>query len=380
MEIREAAAGLWSRRRAVAVILAVFLGGGLLVTWTTPVEYEARATLLPEEGKESRGGRISSMAEELSGLLNLSLPEQRESPTEIPASLYPEIIRSVPYQLEVMSTPLRFSSLDTTLTAHAYFTEWYPASSMGPLRKSLVKMRRGLAGLFTGEGGRAGNSRPPLAGPLGDSLGGDTVLALTPSRRRTMAMLRSRISIREEPPVILVRAWLPDPQASAELGRAATATLIEYMKAYKTEKAVNEREYTREQLNEARRQYLSLQEEMASYRDRNVIRTSAGALLELEMLENRFQMAFGNYQNLYRDLERAKIRVQEQTPVFSTLKPLEIPGSPARPDLRMNLMVALFLGGMASVVYALFRSRWEALLRYASHRTRPPGTHPPSPQ
>ncbi|MDZ7681635.1 MAG: hypothetical protein U5J63_08000 [Fodinibius sp.] len=49
----------------------------------------------------------------------------------IPPPLYPNVVESLPFQIDLMTKPVTFASYDTTVTPHVFFSEVHSASAFG---------------------------------------------------------------------------------------------------------------------------------------------------------------------------------------------------------------------------------------------------------
>jgi uncharacterized protein involved in exopolysaccharide biosynthesis len=75
------------------------------------------------------------------------------------------------------------------------------------------------------------------------------------------------------------------------------------------------------------------------------------ARTEEERLQSDYQLAFEVYSQLAQQQEQAQIKVKEDTPVFSILKPVVVPVEKSAPNRPMILFIWIFLGGIISIVW-----------------------------
>ncbi len=100
---------------------------------------------------------------------------------------------------------------------------------------------------------------------------------------------------------------------------------------------------------EKRKDFERAQANLAAFRDRNKSVTSAVARTEEERLQSDYQLAFEVYSQLAQQLEQAQIKVKEDTPVFSIVKPVTVPIEKSKPNRPLILIIWTFLG----VVFAI---------------------------
>ena len=135
---------IWSERKFLLKVVVIFLGLGLVLAFTTPVEYEASSKLLPEsqESSVSKLGGLGGLA----GLAGLSLDGGATSAGLLSPALYPEIANSLPFILEVMNDTVYFEGIDLRTTSFHYFKEVARPSVLGYVAKYTI----GLPGLILG--------------------------------------------------------------------------------------------------------------------------------------------------------------------------------------------------------------------------------------
>jgi LPS O-antigen subunit length determinant protein (WzzB/FepE family) len=66
-------------------------------------------------------------------------------------------------------------------------------------------------------------------------------------------------------------------------------------------------------------------------------------------LQNEYRLAFEVYSQLAQQFEQAQIKVKEDTPVFSIVKPVTVPIEKSKPNRPIILIIWTFLGGIISI-------------------------------
>lgn len=86
------------------------------------------------------------------------------------------------------------------------------------------------------------------------------------------------------------------------------------------------------------------------------------------MLQSKYQIAFSVYNEFATELETAKIRVKEDTPIFSVVEEATVPIEASKPRKVMFLLIWSFLGGFVGLVWVLSgplmskaRVRWREI-------------------
>jgi len=77
-------------------------------------------------------------------------------------------------------------------------------------------------------------------------------------------------------------------------------------------------------------------------------------------------LAFSVYGEIAKQLENAKIRVKEDTPIFSIIEPVTIPLEKSKPRRVLILMIWFFLGGVFGICWIFgshslndLRNKWK---------------------
>ena len=75
---------------------------------------------------------------------------------------------------------------------------------------------------------------------------------------------------------------------------------------------------------------------------------------EQERLQNEVNLAYGVFTQVAQQLQVAKAKVQEITPVYTVVQPATVPLRPAKPNKIMILIGFVFLAGVGSIGWILF--------------------------
>lgn len=340
----------WERKVTIVKIVGVFFVVGVLISLLSRVEYNASATLMPES--QSYQTSASNLLRQYGGMLGISGGQQGGG--GISPGLYPDIVSSVPYQVELMNMPVRFSTLDTTMTPHEYFRNFYPPSSMDYFKKYTLGLPGQILSLIKGS-----NRSKKEPEPVVSKVNRDSVVSLTGPQRSTIGKLKNRINIVDEEGLLTLSVEFPDPRASAEIGNKAINLLKEYVREYRTQKANEELAFVRKQVKEARKRFEEAQIKLAEFRDSNMNLATAKAQTREQELQSQYDLAFNLYNSLVQNLEQAKLKVQENTPVFTTIEPFQVPTSNHKPKTTLIIVVSMILGLIFGIIVVFGKKIWS---------------------
>ena len=176
------------------------------------------------------------------------------------------------------------------------------------------------------------------------------VLNLSKDEFGVISTLRQKItaSLDEQSGIVSVTVTLPDNVAAAAVTEYTIRELTEYLTEYRTEKVLRDLTFVEEQLATAEVRFEAAQLALAEFRDSNQGNLSARAQTDEQRLNSEYQIAFNLYNGLTQQYEEAKLKVQETTPVFKTLEPVQVPINDETSGA-MILIVFIMLSGIGSI-------------------------------
>ncbi len=339
---------IWSRKRFIIKLSIITSIIGIFIAITNKVEFEASCKLLPEshEGGQNNFGSLGGLA----GLAGINLDFGGGG--LLTPELYPEIVYSLPFQLEVINDTLKFERFGYQTTSFNYFSEIDKPSPLGYLTKYTIGLPRQLRKLFF--------KSNQVTSQESD------FIRLSLEEWQLVESFRDRmvINVDTESGVIMVRVEMPDPIAAAQLTANIVDLLTNEITEYKIEKVRNNLEFIESSYNDAKKEFEAIQVELAEATDRNKNMSSAKAEIELKRLQHEFDVAFEVYKGLATQVEQAKIKLKEEMPVFTILEPVKIPVAKSKP--RRTLMVVIF-GAMGfllsvSIIFVQFMIKDSGIL------------------
>ena len=147
---------------------------------------------------------------------------------------------------------------------------------------------------------------------------------------------------------------MQDPVVSAMLADTIAMRLREYVTEYRTNKARQDMEYAQKLNDEARDEYYKAQQRYADYTDKNQGLILRSAQTERDRLQNESSLAFNLYNQTAQQLQMAKAKVQQTTPVYTVVQPATVPLRPSKPSKVLILVGFVFLAVVAASAWILF--------------------------
>ena len=346
IDLIEVARKIWDERRLIYKTVAIFFALGLLIAFGSTKEYKSETKLLPEvTGKE---GGASSLLKQFGGLGALAGIDMSSlsGADAFGPQLYPDIIHSTPFMLHLLDTRVDIPSLDTTATVYAYMTDLKKTSLIGYIKKFTIGLPFTILKLFR-------SSDNATVVPTQQQ----APVRLTKNQNDAIKGLQSRIlaNVDDQNGMISISAEFPDPVLAAQLVEKTVHYLTSYITEYRLEKVRKNLDFIQEQHAKAKKEFVNAQETLADFRDRNKNIVSARVQSEEDRLQAQYNLAFNVYNSLSQQLEQAKIKVQEETPVFKVLNPVQVPVEKSKPRKSTILILCTFLGLFFIILFLFFK-------------------------
>ena len=344
IDIVQLAKTFWRGRRTIIKCVLIFFLIGLLVAIVSRKEYTATVTIVPQLSDNNANlGALTGLAAMAGINTNIA------GSTEISPLIYPQIVSSIPFQLELMDTPLSFDKIDHTVTLYEYLTEYAEPS---PLRKYTI----GLPGVII----KAIKGKPEASSTqISSKESSQSLIKLAEEQKMVCNFLKNQLSLdlNSKDGYVKLLCRMPEALPSAQLVQRAQELLQQQITEFKIQKATVNLEFIQKQSDELREQYSQAQEALARFSDRNKNITTAVAQAEQERLVNDRSLAFSIYSEMAKQLEQAKIRVKEDTPIFTIIQPASVPLEKSKPNRMMILFTWCFLGGGIGVGIVFIKSK-----------------------
>lgn len=333
IDIIELLRRLWSERLFVLKLTGVVVFLGLVIALFGEVKYKAESIMAPQTGSEMSGRNIQGLAA-MAGI-NLSPSDPSGG---LPTNLYPMVVSSVPFQRELMhNTAVTVEGFDAPVTLIEYFTERrYRKFSLFPF---LMKYTIGLPGTILKA--IRGNDDEASSGSANTGID-----MLTVREHECMKLLSKRlnVSVNDRDGYISLSATMPEAIMAAQITSRMQELLQQYIIDFKVQKVQGELDFIEERYNEVKADFEEKQQTLASFQDSHRSLSSAVARTQESRLKNEYDLAFGLYSELASQREQARIRVKEDTPVFTILEPVVVPVERAAPRRARTMMLSLVLG------------------------------------
>lgn len=331
---------LWVARKTILRITMVFLFLGIFAAIFSKKEYTASTTFVPSSQGEGVKGNLGGLA----SLAGISLGGVTGS-SEISPELYPQIVNSIPFQLELLKTKLTIDGQEKPVSYKEYYNTIYRPGVLGYLKKYTLGLPGVILSLFRADAKEETVSQE------------NQILSLSQEDNTLIKQLVDQISlaVNDKEGFVTISVTLPEAKASAQLTIKAQTLLQDYALKFKTQKSIEELKYIEDRYLEKQQEFTKIKIEFARFQDQNNGINTALGKTEFLQLQSDYELVLSVYTELAKQLETQRLQVKKDTPLFTVLKPVNIPIEKSAPKRFLILVIYLFLGLVLSVGYVLVR-------------------------
>ncbi|MBP3203393.1 MAG: lipopolysaccharide biosynthesis protein [Bacteroidales bacterium] len=342
------ARGLWNGRKTIIICTAVFIVLGLVAALTMKRTYTVSSTMVPQMSSRSSSslGSLASLAGIDLGMTNTG--------SELSPLVYPQIVNSVPFRLELMNTPLHYEKADTAVSMYTYAKEYVKPSAMSYVLKYTIGLPGTIIGLF-----RKDKEEQKVVVSEGADNGTPRPIMLSKDEQRMIAAIGQSVSLSvdKKEGYLTLTVNGSEPLQTAELAMKAQQLLQEAITRFRTEKAKDNLAYVQARHDEVKREAESLQAQLAAVRDRSQDMPTTRARIEQERIQSKYNVSNAIYSEMAKQLEQAKMQVKRDTPMLTIIQPVTVPRQPSNSRAK-TLIVWTFLGFVLGCGIVLAKDYW----------------------
>ncbi|RZP05398.1 MAG: exopolysaccharide biosynthesis protein [Flavobacteriales bacterium] len=304
-----------------------------------PNQYTSSTTFIPQLSSDVKTG--SSSLSGLASLAGINLGGI-EGSSEFPPTLYPQVVESVPFRLELLSSNIQVNNEELTL--RDYFLENKNSFNfLGTVKKYTIGLPSLILGLFKADEKFVSDS--------------SSIYSLTKEDNELFRKLSEffSLSINDKEGFISMSFTDENKKVSAQVVQTAQTLLQNKIIEFKVKSSKELLDFTSNQYNEKKKAFEKLQDERAVFVDNNINISSSLFQNKLSRIESELSIAQNVVQQLASQVEQAKLQVNKNTPVFTTIKPVSVPFERSSPKRAQIVIISIFLGFIISSGYVLLK-------------------------
>lgn len=332
---------LWNKRRRI--LINCFIGGvlAIVVAFSIPKQYTSTVVMAPEF---SSGASVSGGLGALASMAGFNLGGLSGSEDALYPELYPQIVSSTPFLCDVMNLQVETKNGELKTSLYDYLVNHQREPWWSQLIAAPIKWVKRLVG----------SEKKEDIIPL-DA----TEMSLTRRQFLTLKSLDELISVNVDKGnfVITLDVTMQDPKIASYVATVVSENLQEYIGKYRSAKARKDLAYTEKLYTEAQEKYYKAQQAYATYADQHQGVVKMQYQIEQDRLSNEQDLAFNVYNQIAQQLEMARAKVAESTPVCVVMQPAVVPVKASSPKKMMMGLLYVFLAFFGTAAWYIVKDR-----------------------
>lgn len=333
----------WYIFTIVWVLTAAF---ALMIGFSIPKTYESEMKLAPESSSGSLG-QLSSITSMLGVNMNSLKDEDAILPT-----LYPDVVSSADFVLDLLK--IKVSKKDGSVKDMPYeqYLEkctkatWWDKAIEGLFEKIFKEKDDGNAPVAASQK----VSTEKKTGPI----------MLSRKQMNVVKYVQKTVvscDVDKKTDVITIKAIDQDPLVATIIVDSVSTRLQDFITDYRTKKARGEVAHIEQLFEKAKADYKKAQQDYAAYSDSHMDVMLDEYKVKIEALENDVQLKYNVYSQLMVQLQTAKAKVLERTPIYTTLEAPMVPDRHIAPKKVSILLVYLIVSTLICFLVLYYRER-----------------------
>lgn len=334
IDLREIARTLWNNKKSFYKIwIWTFI---LSCIWILPQPryYACEVKLAPEMSGDNVGGGLSSIASSFGFDLNAMAVQDAIYP-----ELYPDLFESPEFIVGLYDIQVKTIDGKISTTYYDYIKSYQKTNILTfPFRWALKSVK----GWFEEDDSVNGRTETGEVNPFLMSKKDYTLLMLI--------MKKVSCSVDKKNSVITIKVEDQDPLVCAIMADSVKLHLQNFIVRYRTSKANEDLIHYQQVRDSAELEYDQIREAYSRYCDTHQDVYLQSYLSKRDKLEGQLTNKQNSLTAMETQLQATKVKLQEKTPAFTTLKSAIVPIKPAGPKRMIFVLAMMFL---STLVYSI---------------------------
>jgi len=333
---------LLKHKKLFCKVLAITFVVACVYAMSLPVYYKCEVTLSPEMSTTRSSSSLASLASSF----GVNLKGMGNNSEALFPTLYPDLMNSTKFLTGLFTIPVTIEGNkkkgepDRTMTYYEYLTTeqkttWWSAAIGGA--------KTWFFSLFRDSVPEPDKEVDPFR--------------LTKRQAAVVKAIDKKIvcDVDKKTMVISIVVTDQNPVICATMADSVKVRLQDAITDYRTSKARVDLEYNKKVYAEALDRLRQVSEEYARFADGNQKAFLQSVRQKQSELEDKLTVQRGICRQLASQVQQAEMRVQEDTPAFTTLQNATVPVKKAGPGRKKILLVFLFLAFLATSAWCLHK-------------------------
>lgn len=298
-----------------------------------PNYYNCTVKLAPELGSGAKtGGSLAGLASSF----GINLGSAQAGADAINPTLYPDLMESVDFKTSLFPVKVKREDDGKVFTYYEYLMNEQKAPWWSEAKAAIFR-------LFSSKEEETDNKIDPFQ--------------LTKEQTDIVKAINKNVvcDVDKKTFVITINVTDQDPLICATLADSVKTRLQNFITEYRTSKARVDLEYNKKLYGETKARYEEARIRYARFSDSNRDVRSLSSQTKQAELQNEMQMQQTIYQQVVAQLQQAEMKVQEETPAFTTLQSATVPVKKAGPKRAQMCLIFLFLAFLGTTAWILYK-------------------------
>ena len=326
----------------ISILASLF---GVIYALFQPNEYTSSTTFIPQLSSGVKTGASS-----LSGLASLAGINigSMESSSEFPPTLYPQVVNGVPFRVELLSNEITLNN--ELVTVKDYLEKKSSFNILRTIKKYTIGLPSLILSSFKDQKEYTNESK---------------IYSITEEDKGLFQILENNLSlsINEKEGFITISFTDNNKNVAAQITQISQNLLQEKIIEFKNKSSKEMLDFAIKQYSDKKESYEKLQDERAVFVDKNINISSSLFQNKLSRLESEVNISESIVQQLASQVEQAKLQVNKDTPVFTTIKPVTIPFERSAPKRSLIVIIFAFMGLVFSSGFVLVKEPVKEILK-----------------
>lgn len=298
-----------------------------------PNYYSCTVKLAPELGS---GAKASGGLAGLASSFGINLGSASNGADAINPTLYPDLMNSVDFKTSLFEVKVTREEDQKTFTYYDYLMNEQKAPWWAEAKASFF-------GLFSSKEKEPETKVDPFQ--------------LTKEQTDIVKAIDQNVvcDVDKKTFVITINVTDQDPLICATMADSVKTRLQKFITDYRTSKARVDLDFNKKLYGEAKAKYEQARNAYVAYADSHRAVSSQSAQTKQSDLQSEMNMQQQIYQQVVAQLQQAEMKVQEETPAFTTLQSATVPVRKAGPKRAQMCLIFLFLAFLGTTAWILYK-------------------------
>ena len=303
---------VWNSKKKLLLILCIGWVVGMIISWSIPTAYTTIVKIVPDKSTIENSNFIS------------------------------DIVKSRPFLLDFWDFKVTKLNGDSSIMLRDYILK----EQKFPWWKGIVDIPSKIRKWKQGE--------PLYVYTV-------NLFRLAPEQMTFVSRMSENIKIQMDKRngVMNLSVVMQDPMISAVIANEIFKDMQELIREKKTYKANADVQFYEQLLLKTRANYESKQRELEDYIVSHEKKKSTISALEEAFLKQEFESMYKPYVSMLEEVDKAKMKAQEESPTFAVIEPASVPTYPSEPRSLLIILGSIFFFGFCGVIGLLLKGMFR---------------------